>query len=175
MNRILIVLLNFFRFKLYNIFKNNIGINLRQRISYSTHILVRDKYSLIEIRDNLHTKRNVTIQCDGGKIEIGNSVFINENCNIISRESIIIGDNVSIGPNVMIYDHDHDIKNGVGFVCAPIRIDKNVWIGANSVILKGVTIGHGAVIAAGSVIRENVPSKTVAYSNNIVRFKSLQL
>lgn len=167
------LLINFVWFKIYYLFDKKIKINLRQRISYSTEIRIQGNKSQLTIGNYLHTKRNVTIQSDGGDILIGDCVFINENCNIVCRESIVIESGVSIGPNVMIYDHDHDIKHGQGFLKAPIKIEKGVWIGANCLILKGVHIGEGAVIAAGTVLKYDVPSKTIAYNDRKLILKDI--
>lgn len=71
-----------------------------------------------------------------------------------------------IGPFVYIVDSDHGIRRGELMnrqpnQCKTILIGNDVWLGAHSVILKGVQIEDGAVIAAGSVVRENVPSNAI--------------
>lgn len=118
----------------------------------------------ILIEDNLNMEANSLIYAFGGDIYIG-SAFVNRNCLIVSRKQIYIGKRVTIGPNVCIYDHDHDSKNeslGDHFISKCICIDDDVWIGANAVILKGVHIGKGAVIAAGAVVVSDVPAATIA-------------
>lgn len=101
------------------------------------------------------------IKCtEKGQCKIGNNVFINHNCSITCVEKITIGDNSNIANNVVIVDHDHKIgKYGVidGLESSPVHIGKNVWVGANAVILKGVSIGDGAVIAAGAVVNHDIP------------------
>jgi acetyltransferase-like isoleucine patch superfamily enzyme len=108
---------------------------------------------------------NTLIKSNGGKVELGYNVYINRNCNIISRDKIYISFKTTIGPNVCIYDHDHNYLNkgkiGCEYVTAPVFIDENVWIGANCVITKGVTIGKGSIIAAGSVITRDVPQNVI--------------
>lgn len=99
---------------------------------------------------------------DNACISIGKNVFFNHNCSLTAKETITIGDNAVIANNVVIVDHDHQFGSfGVtnGYTVAPVCIKENVWIGANSVILKGVTIGEGAIIAAGSVVNKNVPAQ----------------
>lgn len=102
--------------------------------------------------------------CEGGNISIGKCTYINRLVTIVSRVNIEIGCEVLIADNVSIYDHDHQILNselpyGIqGYNSKSIVIEDNVWVGSHSVILKGVTIGKNAIIAAGSVVNRSVPS-----------------
>lgn len=93
---------------------------------------------------------------------------------ICAAESVYIGKNVGLGANTSVYDTDfHPIdpdkrrnQSGLTHVkIAPISIGNDAWIGANSLILKGVTIGEGAVVAAGSVVTQDVSSMTVVGGN----------
>lgn len=111
---------------------------------------------------------------DGAKIRvrkgsvciIGNNCSVNSNNMIVCRESIEIGDDVQFSPNVQIYDHDHDyrveggVKSGV-FKTSPVKIGNNVWIGANTVILRGTEIGDDSVIGAGCIVKGAVPANSV--------------
>ena len=115
---------------------------------------------------------------DDGKIIIGDHVGIN-GTTIVSRDKIILGDNCMIGPNTIIIDHDgHDLWpvekrwEGKG-KSEPIKIGNNVWIGMNSMILKGVTIGDGTVIAAGSVIVKNCDNNSLYAGNPAKKIKKL--
>ena len=70
---------------------------------------------------------------------------------------------------MVIYDHDHDFKVHGGkkmekYKTSPIKIGNNVWIGANVIILRGVTIGDNSVIAAGTIVRENVRENVIYHS-----------
>lgn len=107
-------------------------------------------------------------------IEIGKNSSIGGRALILcTRAKLIIGNYVMIGPQVTIITGDHKI-NAIGKYMVnvsdsekdpendlPVVIEDDVWIGANSTILKGVTIGEGSVIAAGSVVTKNVPAYTV--------------
>lgn len=98
------------------------------------------------------------------KLKIGNNVSLNYNDMIVCHEKITIGNDVQLSPNVQIYDHDHDYKAGLKkmkYKTAPVEIGNEVWIGANSIILRGTTIGDNAVIGAGSVVKGNIPAGTV--------------
>ncbi len=113
-----------------------------------------------------HILGGTLLEVNNGELHIGKKVFINRNCNIVSLKKIQIGDGTTIGPNVCIYDHDHEFslrrKTGNIFNTSDIKIGKNVWVGSGAIILKGVTIGDNAVIGAGSVITKDVPENTLA-------------
>ena len=103
-------------------------------------------------------RKDAEIDAHGGDVAIGKHCYINKGTIINAHEKIYIGDNTTIGPNCMIYDHDHD-GNG-GFVSAPVNIGKNVWIGMGTIILKGVNIGDNTIIGAGSLITKDCPPNT---------------
>lgn len=108
--------------------------------------------------------------CDYGyNIHIGKGFFSNTNLVILDGAKVTIGDNVYIAPGVGIYTAGHplDVKRrNAGLEYAyPINIGNNVWIGAQSIILPGVTIGDNAVIAAGTVVNRNVPSGMLVAGN----------
>lgn len=129
----------------------------RCRASRAVCIIIGNNDSSIKIGDRVSIRDNCEIHADyGGKIILGNGVFANRNVSIVSHEKIVIGDGTTIGPNTCIYDHNHSPEGG--FISKPIIIGKHVWIGANTVVLKGVEIGDNAVIAAGSVVTNSVPS-----------------
>ena len=74
---------------------------------------------------------------NSGKLKIGNRVYLNRNTMIVCRDSVEIGSGTTVGPNVMIYDHDHDLQNRGQICSSPISIGENVWIGGGAIILKG--------------------------------------
>lgn len=120
----------------------------------------------IQIGFHMCALENCRFSAHGGVLQIGNDVGFNTNCIVSSHESIQIGDNVEIGPNVCIYDHDHDIKCAGGiksgkFVTEPVRIGNNTWIGANVVVLRGTEIGNNCVIAAGSIVKGKVADNSI--------------
>ena len=99
----------------------------------------------------------------GKNIHIGKNVFINMGCKFQDQGGIFIGDGALIGHNVVLatLNHAASPKDRDSMIPAPIRIGKNVWVGANAVILPGVTIGDGAIVAAGAVVNRDVPENTV--------------
>jgi maltose O-acetyltransferase len=108
------------------------------------------------------------------KLFIGDFVCINRGCILNSAGEIYIGDYCGIGPNVVIYSQNHnywgeitefsDFKKN-GYTRKKVIIGKNVWIGANAIILPGVTIGDNSVISAGSVVTKNIEANTMVGGN----------
>lgn len=90
------------------------------------------------------------------------SGYINHDSKIACFKSIEIGNDVKISEDVIIRDSDNHKMLYSGYCNSkPIKIGNHVWIGLRSTILKGVTIGDGAIVAAGSVVTKDVPPKTL--------------
>jgi acetyltransferase-like isoleucine patch superfamily enzyme len=105
------------------------------------------EFQSIEIGENSEIGDRCTIDPFPSTIKIGKEVLIAANCYIRA------GNHVYDNPNIPIRLQGHTGK--------PIRIEDNVWIGANCTILSGVTIGQGAIVAAGAVVTKNVESMTI--------------
>lgn len=134
------------------------------------------KSSKLKLGYNFRARNNVSFRIyNQGTIEIGNNCFMNDGCSINCQKNITIGNNVIFGQNVMIFDHDHDYKNNIkNFVRKEIKIGNNVWIGANCIILKGVTIGDNVVIAAGTTIKSDIKSNYMIYQEAIYHKKKVK-
>lgn len=146
----------------HNIIKKNVDIRC-------------EKDSEILIGDGLKVETNVKIHACGGRINLAGNNFVNNNCLIVAKNSIDIGKNTTIGPNVCIYDHDHapGRRSDRAFICNPVKIGEDVWIGAGAIILKGVTIGNHSIVAAGTIVTHNVPENTLV--RNEISYKSKRL
>jgi tetrahydrodipicolinate N-succinyltransferase len=94
---------------------------------------------------------------EGSLLTLGSGYF-NRGIHLECRQSITIGDGCAIGPHVFIQDCDSHTVMGSESV-APVVIGKHVWVGAGAKILKGVSIGDGCVVAAGSVITRSCPAE----------------
>lgn len=93
---------------------------------------------------------------------IGDSTRINRRCTLDTRGGLRIGRNVSVSPEVMILTASHDMNDpGFALINLPVVIEDYVWIGTRATILPGVTIGRGAVVAAGAVVTRDVAPMTV--------------
>ncbi|STX39941.1 acyltransferase [Legionella feeleii] len=103
-------------------------------------------------------------------IEIGHHVAINRGCELYTSyhlaKKIVIGNHVTISPNVTFYGAAQDYHyESMPDIAGDIIVEDNCWICANSTILPGVTIGKGSVIGAGSVVTKNIPPNSVAVGN----------
>lgn len=131
-----------------------------------TEVTVEGKSHLcIGRKLKMHNGAKIRVR-KGGKLEIGKNFGMSNGCVVTAYNHVKIGDNVMLGPNVLIYDQDHDYRaeGGVAamkFKTAPVTIGNNVWIGANSVVLRGTVIGNNCVIAAGCIVNSDVPDNTV--------------
>jgi acetyltransferase-like isoleucine patch superfamily enzyme len=126
----------------------------------------------------------------GGRIELGQWCYVGQNSRIWSGASITMGNYVLIAHNVMIMDNfthpiDHLARRDharatignrhaakIDLGDKPIVIGDDVWIGANAVIMRGVSIGDRAIVSAGSVVRQDVPADTVVAGNPAVIIRS---
>ena len=99
----------------------------------------------------------------GKNIHVGENVFINACCHFQDHGGVTLGDGCQIGHNVVFATLNHGLQpeeRGITYP-APIVLGKNVWVGSNSTILQGVTIGDNAVIAAGAVVTSDVEPGTI--------------
>lgn len=103
----------------------------------------------------------------GCNTHIGDYFYSNFNFTVVDDIDVYIGDHVMMGPNVTLSATGHPVwgeyrRNGTQF-SLPVRIGNDVWIGANVVVLPGVTIGNDVVIGAGSVVTKDIPDHSVAF------------
>ena len=162
------------------------------KLGHSFHVRFdcpRDGIAL-HIGDRCLLSNDCVFDSASGKITIGDGVFIGSGTTLISRSSIEIGNSVMISWGCVIDDHDShsisylqriadmnqtliDYSNGnmvankdwSKVVTAPIKIRDYVWLGFDVVILKGVTIGEGAIVGARSVVLKDVPPWSIAMGN----------
>ncbi|WP_029903693.1 acyltransferase [Prevotella sp. 10(H)] len=148
----------------------NIGRNFQMNNGYSYNIIGRQQPCCF-------------IVGRGGELIINNNVGISSTA-IVCWNRIEIGNNVRIGGGTVIYDtdfHSLDYKERISLpeikdnvMTAPVLIKQNAFIGANSTILKGVTIGEGSVVGACSVVTKDVPDNEVWGGNPAKFIKSLK-
>ncbi len=131
-------------------------------------VILADPIGRIEINDDSAIARFAVVQAAGGTILIGKDSTIGDFCNLYGQGGLEIGDNVMIAAGVRIVPNQHTFDDPlVSINHQPCRalgivIKNGVWVGANAVILDGVTIGEGAIVGAGSVVTKDIPSHAIA-------------
>lgn len=149
----------------------------------SSQIIISDKVTINSISNgyhlNMHSKVKLMADRPNALILIGSNSRIHGAC-IHAYERIEIGSNCLIAANCQIFDgNGHDLSfpevanriNTIGGAKA-IHIEDNVWLGANVIVMPGVTIGYGSVISAGSVVCDDIPPMSIARGNPAVVIKT---
>lgn len=139
--------------------------------------------SAIQVGANTHIKGELLTFAHGGEIAIGEYCYIGEQSHIWSARKINIGNRVLISHNVNIFDslthpvnpderHQHYLEiitrghpERLNLEEAPVQIDDDAWIGCQAIILRGVTIGKGAIVAAGAIVTKDVPPLCIVAGN----------
>jgi maltose O-acetyltransferase len=104
------------------------------------------------------------------KLSIGSGVVISNRVTINIDENVIVEDNVSISPHVLIYTGSHPIGRGSNrrlpwVLAKPVTLETGCWVGLGAIVLPGVTVGHGSVVSAGAVVTQSVPPNSYVEGN----------
>jgi acetyltransferase-like isoleucine patch superfamily enzyme len=122
----------------------------------------------IEIGENVKISKGVIIDCFGGKVIIGNNVFIGPYTVIYGHGDVSIGNDTLIGMGCKIISANHAIPTPDKLIrmqpdrIRSIVIKKDVWLGADSKILPGVTLGNGCIVGAASLVTKDLPDYSVS-------------
>lgn len=120
-----------------------------------------------ECGDNCYIELPFRANWGGHHVHFGNNVYVNFNGVFVDDGHIYVDDNVLIGPNVTLVTAAHpidpDLRRKTYQFNKDIHIEENAWIGANVVVLPGVTIGKNSIIGAGSIVTRDIPSDVVAF------------
>lgn len=140
----------------FNEFRDS-QLETRLLLSKGSKIIVNNKFTVYAGSD---------IRIYYGGVLVLNGGYCNNNVQITCRERIIIGEGCAIARDVIIRDNDaHRLTSTGSIISKPILIGNKVWIGDRAIMLKGVTIGNGAIIAAGSVVTKDVPDNSIVAGN----------
>jgi galactoside O-acetyltransferase len=105
----------------------------------------------------------------GRHVHFGSNIYANFNLTLVDDTHIYVGDFTQFGPNVVLATAGHpidpELRERYYQYNAPVRIGRNCWLGANVVVVPGVTIGDNVVVGAGSVVTKDLPSNVVAVGN----------
>lgn len=128
------------------------------------------KHLIDSIGDNVNVEKGAIFS---NTVKVGNNSGLGVRCEIYG--DVEIGDNVMMGPDVIIYTQNHAfrqkdvlIMNQNYSVSQKVTIGNDVWIGRRVIILPGVHIGNGAVIGAGAVVAKDIPEYAIAVGNPVV-------
>ncbi|MBE6543517.1 MAG: sugar O-acetyltransferase [Ruminococcaceae bacterium] len=127
------------------------------------------KEMFAEIGENCYIEPPFHANWGGRHVHFGNDIYANFNLTLVDDTHIYVGDRTKFGPNVTVDSATHPIlpelrEKGCQYNL-PVKIGKNCWIGAGSIILPGVTIGDNTVIGAGSIVTHDIPPNVVAYGS----------
>jgi acetyltransferase-like isoleucine patch superfamily enzyme len=142
-------------------FVKNLSFPLSNYLRYACLVLFGAKIHSAAIGDG------VTVFCPWD-LKIGRHTTIGARCTLTAFGGLTIGNDVRIAPNVMILTTDHEYEDAntlirnQGFKQAPIEIGNDVWLGANIVILKGVSIADGVVVGANSTVTDDIQPYSIA-------------
>jgi len=163
--------------KLLKNHENNISPD--SRIRY--YNIFQRKNTTLTVGAGSIVEGHLVFECENSSISIGKNSFIGDS-SVICAERVEIGDDVLISWGCTIVDHDsHSVhfqkrkndvrdwfygrKDWADVIRQPVVINDKSWIGFNTIILKGVTIGEGAIVGAGSVVTKDVPPYTIVAGN----------
>ena len=115
------------------------------------------------------------MEIDRAKVmEVGENVFINHGFTCMASGGVIIEDGVMIGPETAIITANHDFTNLDILQFKPITVKKGAWIGARVILLPGITVGEGAVVASGAVVTKDVAPRTIVGGNPAKFIKNVE-
>ena len=129
--------------------------------------LLKDMFA--EVGEGAYIEPPLHANWGGKRVHLGKNVYANFNLTLVDDTEIYIGDNVMIGPNTVIATAGHpidpELRLRITQYNKPVHIGKNCWLGANVVVMPGVSIGENTVIGAGSVVTKDIPAGVVAVGN----------
>ena len=184
-----------------NLYYRALGVKLHGYV-WLRQIEIPRNFAEIEIERHCAIDRGVTLLCSGAsesdlkihpktypkihipkihipKIYIGAHTYINRHTFLDATLSLRIGQHCAIGPGCYLTDHDHGQSMGLPplaqpMVAVPTQLGDRVWLGANVVVLKGVTIGNDVIVGAGSVVTKDLPAGAIAVGNpaRVIKYRT---
>lgn len=155
-----------FIYVLYVIFAKRLPYSRRSNFAKRMRAFFAKKI-MIKVGDNVNIETGATFNPN---IEIGDNSTIGVNCEIIGKAKI--GNNVLMGPEVILYAQNHKFKDKNTPICNQgydeekgVLIEDDIWIGRRVIILPGVTVKKGTVIGAGSIVTKTFPEYSVIAGN----------
>jgi acetyltransferase-like isoleucine patch superfamily enzyme len=180
LKNVIAVVFSFFKFSLLKIIHGErFTFGKIQRFSPQTQIFFLNGGKIrLGNRVRAHTGTKIRA-ISGGVLNIGANTTFNYNCMIVCLKRIHIGEGVEFGPNVLVYDHDHDFRAEGGlkankYKYGDVEIGDHTWIGANTVILRGTKIGKNCVVGAGCIISGDFPDNSIIKQKRHTTISAIQ-
>ena len=147
-------------------------------MGYNTRISVK-KTSVLELGNRIVSDGRFTMVVDeNASVRIGDQVYFNEGMMLSAKKEIKIGAGCQFGPNVKIFDNNHqfDSEHGVlgKYVSERIVIGRNCWIASNVTILKGCEIGDRCVIGVGCVVKGKIPDGSIVTQDSQLKIRKIE-
>jgi acetyltransferase-like isoleucine patch superfamily enzyme len=164
----------------YNVIRfQYLKMKSKNRFSYEGISFFSPLTRVLVGKGTIHIGKNMLVEkngyfsaASGGCLEIGEKTFFNRNSYVACRNKIQIGKDCNFGPNVSIYDHDHNFDSQMvykdQYSVGEVQIGDGCWIGDNVIILKNTKIGSGSVIGAGTVIHGEIPAHSLVIASRDV-------
>ncbi len=156
----------------YSVWLRMLGVHIAGRVNFMGFVRIHGDPRRISIGEGSWLHRGVTLwthdyDAGHGRIVIGRRVTLLTNVTINSFDRVVIGDDTAFGDGCYVQDNDHGTAPGTPVmrqrqVCDPILIGDDVWFGARCIVLKGVTVGDGTIVGAGSVVVKPLAAGIVA-------------
>jgi len=145
------------------------GIEIGRDVTIGTAVTLKaTDGGRIVLGDRVSISKGAVLVAKRGRLLVGPDGFIGEGAVLVARELLEVGADALIAEHVTVRDQDHGMRDpdrpmrSQEYTTAPIVIGDDVWLGSKSVVLKGVSIGRGAVVGAGAVVTRSLPSGVVA-------------
>ncbi len=145
--------------------------------------IIKDKYKVKRFKQNL---KNIRIEgkfswANLENIKLGEYIYIGPDSKFWGEGKVIIGNNVIIGPNLTIMTSNHNYEGELipydkVNIIKDVKIEDNVWIGANVNIVPGVSIGEGSIIGMGAVVVKDVPKYSIVGGNpaKVIKYRNVE-
>ena len=159
-NRIIEERLRSWLFRLY-------GVKITGKCQFGRRVRIDYPWCIsVGLRTQIEADVWIKIVTNKARISIGDFSFLGRGVEIDVSEEVLIGNHVLIAPGVFITDHSHNIVKdkfiySQSCKCSAVVIEDDVWLGARSVILPGIRIGHGAIIGAGAIVTHDIPMNAI--------------
>ena len=129
--------------------------------------LLRELFA--EIGEGCYIEPPLQANWGGRHVHFGRNIYANFNLTLVDDTHIYVGDFTQLGPNVVLATAGHpilpELREQAYQYNAPVRVGRNCWLGANVVVVPGVTIGDNVVVGAGSVVTKDLPDNVIAVGN----------